>query len=87
MSNLEQENTKLKLEIVTLQKEIDLLKNRLSKYSNPDRNKKYYQTHKEELKKRNYKQTPPTKEQKKIYNKKYYEKKKLEKQKDIIIIN
>ena len=55
MSNLEQENTKLKLENDELKKEIDLLKNRLNKYTNPDRNKKYYQTHKEELKQRYYK--------------------------------
>ena len=37
--------------------------------------------HKEELKKRNYKKTPITKEQKKIYNKRYYEKKKRKKTK------
>ena len=46
MSNLEQENTKLQLENDELKKENSLLKNRLSKYTNPDRNKKYYQNNK-----------------------------------------
>jgi len=77
MSDLEQENTKLKLENEELKKQKNLLETKLKKYSNPDRNKKYYHTHKDDLKKRNYKKIPITKEQKKIYNKNYYEKKKL----------
>lgn len=81
MSDLEQENIKLKLENDELKKENEELKHKLKKYSNPERNKKYYHTHKEELKKRNYKKTPITSEQKKIYNKRYYERKKLEKTK------
>ena len=72
MSELEQENIKLK-------KQIEELKLKLQKYTNPERSKKYYHAHKEELKKRNYKKSnyKPTKEQRKEYNKKYYEKKKL----------
>ena len=60
MSDLEQENIKLKLEIKEVKKENEELKIKLKKYSNPDRNKKYYHTHKEELKKRNYKYNPTT---------------------------
>jgi len=74
MSDLEQENTKLKLENEELKKQNNLLETKLKKYSNPDRSKKYYQAHKEELKKRNYKKTPATKEQRKKWNENYYEK-------------
>ena len=42
MSDLEQENIKLKLEIKEVKKENEELKHKLKKYSNPDRNKKYY---------------------------------------------
>ena len=42
MSELEQENTKLKLEIKEVKKENEAMKKKLKKYSNPDRNKKYY---------------------------------------------
>ena len=47
MSDLEQENTRLKLEIKEVKKENKELKNKLKKYSNPDRNKKYYKNNKE----------------------------------------
>ena len=43
MSDLEQENTKLKLENEELKKQNNLLETKLKKYSNPDRSKKYYQ--------------------------------------------
>jgi predicted chitinase len=79
--NLKLENEKLILINTNLQIKIQELQNKLKKYTNPERNKKYYHTHKEELKKRNYKksvQNKPSKEQKKIYNKRYYEKKKIE---------
>jgi hypothetical protein len=77
MTELELESADL---IKKLKLENDELKERLKKYTNPDRNKKYYQTHKDELKERDYKKSEykPTKEQKKEYNKKYYENKKLE---------
>ena len=46
MSDLEQENIKLKLEIKEVKKENEELKHKLKKYSNPDRNKKYYKNNK-----------------------------------------
>lgn len=78
MTDLELEQSTL---IEKLKLEIDDLKERLKKYTNPERRKKYYQIHKDELKEKNYNKSDwkPTKEQKKEYNKKYYEKKKLEK--------
>ncbi len=73
-----------KKEYEQLQLENQQLKEKLKKYTNPERNKKYYEKHKEELKLRNYKRSSSksTKEQRKIWNKKYYEKKKLEKLKN-----
>ena len=62
-----------------LTKENEELKMRLKKYSNPDRNKKFYEKHKDELKKKPYYGTStykPSKEQKKLYNKRAYEKRK-----------
>lgn len=69
--------------IITLQKnEIEQLKERLSKYTNPKRNKKYYETHKEELieKAKEYNKTKrPVRDKEKVkeYNKKYYQKRKM----------
>ena len=65
--------------IITLQKnEIEQLKERLSKYTNPNRNKKYYENHKDEIivKAREYNKNRPTipKDKVKEYNKKHYEK-------------
>lgn len=67
--------------INVLEEEITSLKERLKKYTNPDRRKKYYENHKEEMiaknieykKKVGYKQD---KEKQKEYNKKYYENRK-----------
>ena len=55
-------------EIETLKEEILQLKEQLSKYTNPDRNKKYQGKNKEKIQ-----------EYRKEYYKKYYERKKLEK--------
>ena len=59
--NFEEENKQLKLEN-------KLLKEQLSKYTNPERYKKYYEANREKLN-----------EKQRIYAKKYYEKKKQEK--------
>lgn len=76
MSFLKEENDKLNADIYKLEEENRQLKEQLKKYTNPKRNKKYYEKNKEELKKRNYKKSIPTQEQRKIWNKQYYEKKK-----------
>lgn len=77
--------------IKNLEEEIIKLKERLKKYTNPERRKRYYENHKTEMiaknieykKKVGYKQD---KEKQKEYNKKYYERKKQEKkQKEINI--
>ena len=73
------ENNKLLLN------ELEESKIKLRKYTAPARNKKYYETHKEEIKvkvKERAKKNPPKTtdpELRKIHNKKYYEKKKNEK--------
>ena len=81
MNNLIEEINELKNKNVLLELENVELKEKLKKYTNPERYKKYYQTHKEELKERHYEKSDykPSKEQTKIYNKRYYEKKKLAK--------
>lgn len=67
----------LKTENEMLKKENEELKNRLKKYTNPERNKKYYQTHRVELNSRpRNPHKPPSVEQKKEYNKRAYEKRK-----------
>lgn len=63
----------LKTENEMLKKENEELKNRLKKYTNPERNKKYYQTHKETLIE---KASKPTPEKQREYNKRAYEKRK-----------
>lgn len=50
---MEEENTKLKECIKNLQDEIICLKERLSKYTNPNRTKKYYEANKERIIARN----------------------------------
>lgn len=76
MTDLELEQSAI---IEKLKLENNELKERLKKYTNPERHKKYYQIHKDELKERNYKKSDytPTKEQRIEYNKIYYERKKL----------
>ena len=70
-----------------LQKEIEVLKYRLKKYTNPERKKKYYENHREEIlerqkiynKKSNKNPKKLTKEQRQVYNRTAYQKRKLKK--------
>ena len=76
-------NEELIKENLLLKEEIDLLKEKLKKYTAPKRSKKFYETHKEEIKqkvreykeKTNYNSNIP-KEKKQEYNKRAYLKKK-----------
>lgn len=58
----------MEAEIKSLKKENEILKQQLSKYTNPLRTKQYQQRNKDKIQ-----------EYQKQYQKKYYEKKKLEK--------
>ena len=73
---IKKENEELKNKILILEKENEELKGHLKKYTAPSRNKKYYETHKEELLHK-MKETPITQDKKKEYNKNYYLKKKM----------
>lgn len=73
MTDLELEQSQL---IDKLQLEIQELKERLKKYTNPERNKKYYENNKDMIIMRNNSRPSLTSEQRRIYNKNYYEKKK-----------
>jgi hypothetical protein len=60
MEDLKKENKKIKKENKKLKKDNDMLNNenvilkeKLKKYTNPQRNKKYYENHKEEISKAN----------------------------------
>jgi len=76
-------NEELIKENLLLKDEIDLLKEKLKNYTAPKRSKKFYETHKEEIKqkvreykeKTNYNSNIP-KEKKQEYNKRAYLKKK-----------
>ena len=76
-------NEELIMENLLLKEEIDLLKEKLKNYTAPKRSKKFYETHKEEIKqkvreykeKTNYNSNIP-KEKKQEYNKRAYLKKK-----------
>lgn len=65
---LEEENALLKIEL-------EKTKEHLKKYTSPNRNKKYYESHKSELLQK-IKENPIPQDKKKEYNKKYYLKKK-----------
>jgi hypothetical protein len=65
---LEEENIQLK-------KKIQETSEHLKKYTSPERNKKFYENHKEELLQK-MKTNPISSEKRKEYNKKYYLKKK-----------
>ena len=67
--NFEEENKLLKIEIEILQKELIDTKENLKKYTAPERNKKYYDLHKEEI---ISKQKPVTSEKRKEYNRNSY---------------
>jgi len=84
---IKKENEELKQKICLLENENIELKNHLKKYTAPSRNKKYYETHKEELLKK-MKDNPTSPKKRKEYNKIYYQRRKeqkLKEQQDIII--
>jgi len=64
--NLEEENKILKLEIEKIKIDLKETKELLKKYTCPERNKKYYNNHKEEI---IAKQKPVSSEKRKEYNK------------------
>lgn len=68
IKNLEEENKILK-------DELNKINEHLKKYTSPERNKKYYKEHKEELLQK-MKDNPISSDKRKEYNKKYYLKKK-----------
>jgi len=74
MTDLELEQSQL---IEKLKSEIHELKEKLKKYTNPERNKKYYENNKDMIIMRNNNRPSLTSEQRKIYNKSYYERKKI----------
>ena len=63
--NFEVENKLLKIEIERLQKELNDTMEKLKKYTAPERNKKYYSLHKEEI---IANQKPVSSEKRKEYN-------------------
>jgi hypothetical protein len=67
-------NKLLEEQIQKLQDELNATKEHLKKYTSPVRNKKYYETHREELLEK-MKANPVSSEKRKEYNKKYYLKK------------
>jgi hypothetical protein len=75
---MKKENNELKEKLLILEKENEDLKLHLKKYTAPTRNKKYYETHKEELLNK-MKENPISSDKKKEYNKNYYLKKKISK--------
>mgnify|MGYP003351626752 CR=1 FL=1 len=85
---LKDENASLKLQIETLKKENEDITKRLKKYINNDAHKKYYENHKEEIKKTHYKYIDKMKledkekykQYRKAANQRYRDKKKLEKE-------
>lgn len=71
IKSLEHENLSLKNELIET-------KEHLKKYTSPERNKKYYEIHKDELLQK-MKENPIPANKRKEYNRKYYLKKKEEK--------
>ena len=73
-TSLEQELAYYKHRLELLLKELEETREKLKKYTAPERNKLYYQKNKDKL------QTPEQKEKRKEINKRAYEKRKLSKQ-------
>ena len=69
LDEITNENKLLKLRVIELEE-------RLKKYTNPARNRQYYENNKEEIKARNHKPYVSSSEQRKEYNKRAYEKRK-----------
>ena len=59
-----------------LEEELTSVKERLKKYTNPERNKRYQQENKEMLKQRNYPRSKVSAEKQREYNKRAYAKRK-----------
>jgi len=77
MTDLINENKQLKLEIDKLKLENKNLKDKLKKYTNPDRNKKFYQKNKDKIiKKSNERLANLPKEKLKEYRQRAYQKRK-----------
>jgi hypothetical protein len=70
------ENVNLKIENDALKQRVNELETRLTKYTNPTRNKKYYHENKDEIKQKQYAPSIITPEQRKEYNKRAYQKRK-----------
>ena len=70
------ENVNLKIENDALKQRVNELETRLTKYTNPTRNKKYYHENREEIKQKQYAPSIITPEQRKEYNKRAYQKRK-----------
>jgi hypothetical protein len=66
----------LKIENDALKQRVNELETRLTKYTNPTRNKKYYHENKDEIKQKQYAPSIITPEQRKEYNKRAYQKRK-----------
>jgi hypothetical protein len=80
---MEQEIEFLKKRVAELETELELTKQHLKKYTAPNNMKKYYETHKEEIKKKTKEYREKTgfiqvidSEKRKEYNKRAYEKRK-----------
>lgn len=91
MESILLENEQLKKRVSELETELELTKQHLKKYTAPTNMKKYYETHKEEIKKKakEYKEktgyTPTIDiEKRKEYNKRAYEKRKEKLKQNII---
>jgi len=77
-TSLEEELFYYKKQLEVLTEELELTKDKLKKYTAPERNKLYYQKNKEKL------QTPEQKEKRKEINKRAYEKRKQSKPSSVL---
>jgi len=83
MTDTELINKELKLEIDKLKSENEILKKKLKKYTNPARNKKFYQTNKDKIiKKANERLKNLPKKKIQEYNRRAYLKRKEKKRKE-----
>ena len=73
MDNILEENTKLKAELEKQKLIIQDLENRLKKYINNEAHKKYYETHKQEIKQQQSKYIEKLRAEKPDKMKEYYE--------------
>jgi hypothetical protein len=66
----------LEAELLSTKQELQSTKEHLKKYTNPTRNKKYYENNKEEIKQKQYASSVVTPKQRAEYNKRAYQKRK-----------